>query len=65
MPDNWGFVIAAYGLAAIALGGYWLFLGRRERELQRLAAGGRDVLRPRGARGAGAAPTTPSRRSVT
>ena len=33
MPDNWGFVIAAYGLAAIVLIAYWRFLFRREREL--------------------------------
>jgi hypothetical protein len=33
MPDNWGFVIAAYGLAVVVLGGYWRRLVRREREL--------------------------------
>jgi hypothetical protein len=33
MPDNWGFVAAAYGLAALVLGGYWRYLRRREREL--------------------------------
>jgi hypothetical protein len=33
MPDNWGFVIAAYGLAAIVLITYWRFLFRREKEL--------------------------------
>ena len=33
MPDNWGFVIGAYGLAAIVLITYWRFLFRREREL--------------------------------
>jgi hypothetical protein len=33
MPDNWGFVIAAYGLAAIVLIAYWRFLFRREKEL--------------------------------
>jgi hypothetical protein len=26
MPDNWSFVAAAYGLAALVLGGYWRFL---------------------------------------
>jgi len=33
MPDNWSFVVAAYGLAAIVLGAYWRHLVRREREL--------------------------------
>ncbi len=31
MPDNWSFVAAAYGLAAVVLGGYWRFLRRKER----------------------------------
>ncbi len=35
MPDNWGFVLAAYGLAAVVLVGYWRRLARRERELER------------------------------
>lgn len=35
MPDNWGFVVGAYGLAAVVLGGYWRRLARRERELRR------------------------------
>jgi hypothetical protein len=33
MPDNWSFVAAAYGLAALVLGGYWRFLRRKERIL--------------------------------
>jgi hypothetical protein len=33
MPDNWGFVAAAYALAALVFGGYWRSLARREREL--------------------------------
>ena len=33
MPDNWTFVAAAYGLAALVFGGYWLRLARRERDL--------------------------------
>jgi hypothetical protein len=32
MPDNWSFVAAAYGLAALVLGGYWRFLRRLEAE---------------------------------
>jgi len=31
--DNWSFVFAAYGLAAIVLATYWRFLVRREKEL--------------------------------
>jgi len=38
MPDNWGFVVAAYGLAAVVLAGYWRRLVRRERELAALEA---------------------------
>jgi hypothetical protein len=33
MPDNWGFVIAAYGLAAVVLAAYWRFLFRLEKLL--------------------------------
>jgi hypothetical protein len=29
MPANWGYVIAAYGIAAVALFGYWRRLARR------------------------------------
>jgi hypothetical protein len=36
MADHWPFVLAAYGLAAVVLGGYWRRLRRRERELIRL-----------------------------
>ena len=32
MSDHWGFVGAAYGVAAIVLGGYWRRLVRLERE---------------------------------
>ena len=35
--DNWSYVLAAYGLAAIVLGAYWRRLCRRERELTSLA----------------------------
>jgi hypothetical protein len=47
MPDNWGFVAAAYALAAVVFGGYWRWLNRREHELATLA-GGRDggAVRP-------------------
>jgi hypothetical protein len=38
MPDHWGFVAAAYGLAALLLGAHWRWLCRRERELDRLAS---------------------------
>ena len=31
--DHWGFVLAAYGLAAVVLALYWRHLCRREREL--------------------------------
>lgn len=31
--DHWGFVLAAYGLAAVVLVVYWRRLVRREREL--------------------------------
>jgi hypothetical protein len=31
--DNWSFVIAAYGLAAVVLTGYWRRLVRDERRL--------------------------------
>jgi hypothetical protein len=42
MPDNWGFVIAAYALAAVVLGTYWRWLARRERDLLTLAASRND-----------------------
>ena len=36
--DHWGFVLAAYAIAAVALGAYWRHLCRRDRELTALAA---------------------------
>lgn len=33
MPDHWGYVLAAYGLSAAALLGYWRHLARRRRAL--------------------------------
>ena len=35
MPANWGYVLAAYGIAAIALFGYCRHLARRARALTR------------------------------
>jgi hypothetical protein len=34
MPDHWGFVAMAYGLAVVVLVGYWRRLARLEREVQ-------------------------------
>ena len=42
MPDNWGYVAAAYALAVLLLGGYWRRLARRGRELEALLAGRRS-----------------------
>ena len=36
MADHWDFVVAAYALAVLVLGGYWRRLCRRERELTAL-----------------------------
>jgi hypothetical protein len=36
MPDNWSFVAAAYGLAVVVFGGYWRWLGQKEREVAAL-----------------------------
>lgn len=33
MPDNWSYVLAAYGLAAGALIAYWRSIVRRSRSL--------------------------------
>jgi hypothetical protein len=33
MPDNWSYVVAAYAVSAILLGGYWRYLIRRARRL--------------------------------
>jgi hypothetical protein len=58
MPDNWGFVTAAYAVAALVFGGYWRHLARRERELAALNAG----LRTARARGSAHRPPAPPRR---
>ncbi|TMQ15375.1 MAG: hypothetical protein E6K82_25450 [Candidatus Rokuibacteriota bacterium] len=36
MTDHWGFVVAAYALAVVVLGGYWRRLVRKEREVMAL-----------------------------
>jgi hypothetical protein len=46
MPDNWGFVAAAYGLAAVVFGGYWRRLVQKERELSALRADRANRSRP-------------------
>ena len=46
MPDNWGFVLAAYGLAAVVLIAYWRFLFRREKELEDAATIRHDLRQP-------------------
>jgi hypothetical protein len=33
MPANWGYVLAAYGIAAVTLFGYWRRLARRARAI--------------------------------
>ena len=40
MSDNWSFVAAAYGLAVVVFGGYWRWLGQKERELETLRVSG-------------------------
>jgi cytochrome oxidase assembly protein ShyY1 len=35
MPDHWNYVLAAYGLAAVAFVGYWRYLAARARALRR------------------------------
>jgi hypothetical protein len=39
MADNWAYVVAAYGLAALVLGAYWRRLSRRERAVTSEGAG--------------------------
>ena len=40
MPDNWGYVLAAYALTAVVLGLYWRRLVRKDKELRRGATAG-------------------------
>lgn len=40
MPDHWGFVFAAYGIAAVTLLGYWRRVLRRGASLEALKARG-------------------------
>ncbi len=47
MPSNWGYVLAAYGVAAVALLTYWRHLARRARRARALAA--RRGAKPRAA----------------
>ena len=35
MPDNWGYVLGAYGVAAVVLTGYCRYLSARARTLTR------------------------------
>ena len=60
MPDNWSFVFAAYGLAALVLGGYWRRLLRRERELAALQRRGAARAGPRPAAASPGSPTPPA-----
>ena len=48
MADNWSFVIAAYGLAAVVLVAYWRFLVRREKELDDASVVRRDMRQETG-----------------
>ena len=42
LPDNWGYVFAAYGIAAVALIGYWRHLARRARDAAPVARAARS-----------------------
>lgn len=42
MPDNWGYVFAAYLFSAVALLGYWRRLVRRGRALAASSRGKRE-----------------------
>ena len=54
MPDNWTYVAAAYALAVAVFGGYWRWLGQKERDLRTLSASRIDnTLRSRQPSGTG------------
>ena len=57
MADNWGFVLAAYGLAAVVLLVYWRFLARRERDLRG------DAQTPRATSGVSEPPASQTHRA--
>jgi len=59
MPDNWPFVIAAYGLAAIVLALYWRFLVRRDKELDDARVVRRELREASGASGLAQAESRP------
>ena len=46
MPDNWGFVAAAYGLAAVVFGGYWRWLSGQRTRARRPARRSHDTEPP-------------------
>lgn len=41
MPDHWGYVAAAYGVAAATLIGYWRYLSARARRVAKVKRGAR------------------------
>jgi hypothetical protein len=43
VPDNWGYVFAAYGIAAATLIGYWRHLSRRARAASARGRNGRGA----------------------
>ena len=61
MPDNWGFVLAAYALTAIVLGLYWRGLVRNEKALHRATT----TATPRTATGTARGGTGTTRGSTT
>jgi len=42
MPDNWGFVALAYGLAVVVFGAYWRRLIRLQRQIAQIQRGPRS-----------------------